>query len=333
MLLTRTSFSCAALALVGASLLPACKPELQEGRYSCVDGSCPDGWSCQESNKLCYSTALARPGSSGTSGRDGGDNDDAGPSDDAGPNGGEAGSEAGEAGSEAGEAGRAASGSGAAGTGSGASGSGGVGVGGMGGSGASGSPAAEPLEGCDSDTTCNEGSCVYGPDDGADNGSCAVQCNAGACEPPGVCLGMLNACLPGCSSSDDCTAPLDCLDVGVAQMQTRAVCIEVQTPGLLGTTSCMPGDGTCGRGAACAFSPDTTPAAGICSYRCDTTQNCPQGGTCLEVFPDLYQCFKPCTGPAQCGTLVCGDFDDQQLCVPQGWVGRDAPLPMPPMMM
>jgi hypothetical protein len=325
MLVTRSVLGCLAFACMSASLLPACEPALEDGRYSCADGSCPDGWSCRQPEQLCYSTALASPGRSGSSG---GAGDDGG-SDDAGGSSGEAGSEA----SDAGSAGSGA-GSGASGSGGGAGAGGGAGgVGGRGGSGTPGSTAAEPYAVCDSDTTCNEGSCVYGPDDGADHGSCTVPCNAGACEPPGVCLGMLDACLPGCSSSDECTAPLECLDIPVAPMQTRAVCIEVQTPGLLGTTSCMPGDTSCGRGAACAFSPDTTPPGGVCSYRCDASQSCPQGGTCLEVFPGVHHCFKPCTGPAQCGALTCGSFDGRQLCVPQGWLGRDAPLPMPPMMM
>jgi hypothetical protein len=211
-----------------------------------------------------------------------------------------------------------------------------AGSGGAGSGGAAGSSDAA-YEVCDAGASCSSGSCMVGPDNSALHGVCEQRCTADSGCPasgaqPGVCLLGAGVCVPGCASGADCPAPLDCHDIAIGPMQTRAVCLEVVNPNLLGTTACMPGDmASCGRGAACAYSPDTTPPAGVCSYRCDTA-GCPQGGTCLEIFPGVRQCFKPCTGPADCGALMCGTFDAKQLCIPPGWAGLVAPLPMPPMM-
>ena len=77
------------------------------------------------------------------------------------------------------------------------------------------------------------------------HGVCEQRCTAdGDCpangSQPGVCLLGAGVCIPGCASAGDCPAPLDCHDIALGPMLTRAVCLEVVNPNLLGTALCTP---------------------------------------------------------------------------------------------
>ena len=338
-MLLRTNGVAPALA-VSLACLVACSPELTDRAYSCRTGPCPKGWTCG-SDQLCYEKKSDAPGASDDGDRsDGGsERDDAG--DGQGNDGGAGTSSVGTGDGGMTPSGRGGDGAGGAGGGAAGSpgGSGGnTGAGGTSAVGGAGGAVAEDYAACNAGDSCPGGNCVIGPDQTATHGVCAPSCsteqpcpdNAGQ---PSLCLQGLGKCLAGCSSEADCPGELGCYDMAYAMMQARAVCVDVASPDLLGTAACTPQTMTsCGRGAVCAFSPDTAPEGGVCSYRCDQTRSCPQGGRCVEAFMGSYQCLKPCDEAGECGALSCGMFVGMQLCVPQGWVGRLTPLPPPPAM-
>lgn len=189
---------------------------------------------------------------------------------------------------------------------------------------------------CSAGPSCESGVCAMGADPTSTQGTCSISCaNDDACPAHNGIAGrcMFNSCLAGCKSAKDCPTPASCFDAALGPEMFQTACFSVQNASLTGTTVCtgMTSTASCPRPAGCAFNPNLDPS-GLCSLRCDLSNACPFGGRCLEVFPAIHHCFKPCTADGECGaTFRCRMLGGANMvCVPPGWAGKTLPLPMPP---
>lgn len=189
---------------------------------------------------------------------------------------------------------------------------------------------------CSKGAACESGVCALGADPTATQGACSISCTSDAMCPSqegraAKCL--FNTCLAGCNSAKDCVARAGCFDAPLGPESSEKACFSVENTSLFGTTPCtgMSAMTACPPPAGCAFNPNLDPS-GLCSLRCDLSGACPANGRCLEVFPALRHCFKPCAMDSECGsTFRCRMLGGTNMvCVPPGWAGKSLPLPMPP---
>jgi hypothetical protein len=189
---------------------------------------------------------------------------------------------------------------------------------------------------CTEDGPCEGGLCAHSLDRLAENGQCSVQCTDDRecpVEPRASCLE--GRCYYACAAAADCPPPLHCIRPAVAgppsvQPQSK-LCMEVADPQLDGTHGCVMGGSStdCLAPASCLRHPDFD-STGICSLRCDETENCPGDAVCVNVFTGARHCLARCGEAACTDGLVCGAFlDEPAVCVPPGFVGETESLPPP----
>ena len=196
------------------------------------------------------------------------------------------------------------------------------------------------LAGCSSAETCETGSCLKGLYASADSGYCSEGCSTladcqGLFTTPAVC--GWGACVPACGSSAGCESPQQCLAIEDGVTMGRFGCFEPASDALLGINSCTPLEpSTCATPAAC-LAQLAIDSAGVCSVRCQLGDACPGFARCVRAIagPDetVGHCFHRCDNKTICGEgLTCDSLDGgTDICVPPGWIGKNIPLPAPPM--